>query len=40
MIPDVEEKIEENNISDPRIPLNKIVSECLAVDEDETAINS
>lgn len=30
--PDFEENIEEDNILDPTIPLNNIVSECLAVD--------
>ena len=34
--PDVEEDIEEDNISNPTIPLNNIVSECLAVDVEET----
>ena len=34
--PDVEEDIEEDNISNPSIPLNNIVSECIAVDVEET----
>ena len=34
--PDVEENIEEDNISDPTIPLDNIVSECLAIDVEET----
>ena len=31
---DVEENIEEYNISDPTIPLNNIVSECFVVSEE------
>jgi hypothetical protein len=34
--PDVEENIEEDNISDPTIPLNNILSECLAIDVEDT----
>ena len=34
--PEIEENIEEDNNSDPTIPLNNIVSECLAVDVEET----
>ena len=34
--PEIEENIEEYNISDPTIPLNNIVSECLVVDVEET----
>jgi hypothetical protein len=36
----IEENIEEDNISDSTIPLNNIVSECLIVDVDETSINN
>jgi hypothetical protein len=34
--PDVEKNIEEANISHHTIPLNNIVSECLAVDVEKT----
>ena len=34
--PKIEENIEEDNISDPTISLNNIVSECLAVDVEKT----
>ena len=35
--PNVEENIEDDNISDPTIPLNNIIRECLIVDVDETS---
>jgi hypothetical protein len=40
LTPDLEEHIEKNNISDPTIPINNIVSEYLAVDVKETSLNS
>ena len=36
--PDVEENIEEDNISYPTIPLNNIISGCLVVDVEKTSI--